>query len=80
MGAVHVPWPVALVRARPAVEDDERAVGVDVHVARAVDAAVVDGAEQEPPVAVGAVDGAGPGVLEVVVVARVAVRAVEEDL
>ena len=80
LSAIHVAGGVALVRSSATVEDDEGAVGIDVHVARPVDAPVVHRPDQDPPVPVRPVDRVRPRVLDVVVVARVAVRAVEEDL
>lgn len=62
------------------MEHDGAAIRIDIETAGSVDAAVIHSADQDAAVGVGAVDGAGEGVLDVVVVAGIAVRAVEQHV
>lgn len=62
------------------MEDNGVSVGVDIKTTGSKDALVVDRAQEDATVGIGAVDGAREGVLDVIVVAGVAVGAVEEDV
>ncbi|GAW10807.1 hypothetical protein ANO14919_001420 [Xylariales sp. No.14919] len=71
---------IAVVSIEASVEDDRFPIGVNVEPTRPPDALVIDGAQEDAAVGVSAVNGARESILDVVVVARIAVRAVEQDV